>query len=284
MPIVFTFASLYYKTMQRKESGFAHLGLILIFLVVVLVAVGYTVNSRKKSQPSSNQTTASQPSTSQTKTSGEQSKNCTEAKVGSFTNYLNDMNLVTTIQNPIRLVGGSNIKTHSFIEVSKQAAVYAPKDTILNGGANYYETMGTNPVKKVQYLLAFDNGCDVQFWLDHIVDVPDKIKNAFPSEARNDTQSVNVKETKINAGEIVGYTNQAGRARFDFGVLNQKGPESSLTTNPKYKNDPIVKTSDKYRYATCPFSLYDSTKLEKYKSLFDTNTNNDQSIIDDICD
>ncbi len=265
--------------MQREEAGFAHLGVIFIIVVALVGAVGYSVYSRDKSQPS-----ISQPSTSQTETSSEQSKTCIEAKVGSFTNYVTDMDLVTTIQNPIRLVGDSNIKTHSYIEVSKRAAVYAPKDTILNGGANYYETMGANPVTKVQYLLAFDNGCDAQFWLDHIVDVPDKIKNAFPSEARNDTQSVTVKEIKISAGELVGYTNQEGRARFDFGVLNRNGQETSLTTNPKYKDDPIVKTSDKYRYAICPYSLYDSTKLEKYKSFFDPNTDNDQSIIDDICD
>jgi hypothetical protein len=265
--------------MQRKEAGFAHLAVVFIILVAVVGAAGVFVYNRNKSETSSTQN-----STNETSTISEQGNDCTEAKAGGFTDYLTDMNLVTTIQNPIRLIGGSNIKTHAYIEVSERAPVYAPTDTTLNGGANYYETMGENPVTKVQYLLAFDNGCDVQFWLDHIVDVPDKIKNAFPSEARNDTQAVDVTETKISAGEMVGYTNQTGRTRFDFGVLNLKGPLTSLTTNPKYKDDPIVKTSDKYRYAICPFSLYDTAKLEKYKSFYDPNTNSDQTIIDNICD
>lgn len=264
--------------MQRREEGFAHLALVLIIVVALVGAAGYYSYSRNKSKLSTSQTT------SQKTTNNTQNKNCTEAKAGAFTDYLTNMDLVTTIQNPIRLVGGSNIKTHSYIEVSERAAVYAPTDTTLNGGANYYETMGENPVTKVQYLLAFDNGCDVQFWLDHIVDVPDKIKNAFPSEARNDTQAVDVKETKVRAGELVGYTNQTGRARFDFGVLNLKGPKTSLTTNPKFKDDPIVKTSDKYRHAICPFSLYDSKKMEEYKEYYDPNTDGDQEIIDNICD
>lgn len=265
--------------MQREEAGFAHLAIVVIILVALVGVVGYSVYRRSTSQQLTSDSSTSQPSTS----SG-QAETCTKAKFGAFTSDLTDMDLVTTIQNPIRLVGGSNIKTHSYIEVSKRAAVYAPKDTTLNGGANYYETMGENPVTKVQYLLAFDNGCDVQFWLDHLVDVPDKIKNAFPSEIRNDTKAVEVKETKVSAGELVGYSNQTGRARFDFGVLDLKGRETSLTTNPKYKDDPIVQTSDKYRHAICPFSLYDSTKLEKYKSFYDPNTDSDQEIIDNICD
>ncbi len=284
MLIVFTFTSPYYMSMQRKEAGFAHLAIVVIFLVALVGVVGYSAYRRNTNQPSTNDYSTNQPSTGEPSISSGQTGTCTKAKVGAFTSDLTDMDLVTTIQNPIRLVGGSNIKTHSYIEVSKRAAVYAPKDTTLNGGANYYETIGENPVTKVQYLLAFDNGCDVQIWLDHIVDVPDKIKNAFPSKASNDTKAVEVKETKISAGELVGYTNQTGRARFDFGVLNLKGPETSLTTNPKYKDDPIVKTSDKDRHAICPFSLYDSTKLEKYKSFYDPNTDSDQAIIDNICD
>lgn len=269
--------------MQRKEAGFAHLAIVFIILVVLVGAAGYLVFNRNKSDPSTNETSTVQDSTKDT-TSTQQSSACTEAIAGSFSSYLTDIDLVTTIQNPIRLIGGSNIKTHAYIEVAERAPVYAPTDTTLNGGANYYETMGENPVTKVQYLLAFDNGCDVQFWLDHIVDVPDKIKDAFPADARNDTQSVDVKETKVSAGELVGYSNQTGRARFDFGVLNLKGPLTSLTTNPKYRDDPIVQTSDKYRYAICPFSLYDSAKLEKYKSFYDPGTNSDQAIIDNICD
>lgn len=269
--------------MQQKEAGFAHLAVVFVMLIAFVGAAGYFVYNRNKSEPSTSDQTTSQQSTNET-TSTEQVNNCIEAKAGGFSEYLTDMDLVTTIQNPIRLIGGSNIKTHSYIEVSERAPVYAPTDTTLSGGANYYETMGENPVTKVQYLLAFDNGCDVQFWLDHIVDAPDKIKNAFPSEPRNDTQSVEVKEIKISAGELVGYSNQTGSARFDFGVLNLKGSETSLTTNPKFKDDPIVQTSDKYRYAICPYSLYDSIKLDKYRSFYDPTMTSDQSVIDDICD
>lgn len=264
--------------MRKNQFGFSHI--ILLIAVVVIGAVGLVgwrvlqADNQKDTTESSKQNVSekSQPS-----------NKCDKSEPSLFTKDITDVSAISLIQNPIRVIGGNNIKTHSYIEVTKRTPVYAPKDTTLNGGANYYETMGENPVSKVQYLLAFDNGCDVQFWLDHIVDVPDKIKNAFPSEARNDTQAVNVKETKISAGELVGYSNQTGRARFDFGVMDLKGPGTILTTDPRFKDNEIVKTSDKYRHAVCPYQYFDATKTKKYVSLFDASSDPDQEIIVNLC-
>lgn len=270
--------------MYKKQDGFAHLGLIigLIVLLVIFLA-GYRVYSSNTNKEDSANVPTNVEHRSEKKATGPNGVACASSKPGLFTADVTSVDSINLIQNPIRVVGGSNIKTHSFIEVSERSAVYAPMDATLTGGANYYETAGHNPVTKVQYLLSFNDGCDVSFWLDHIVDVPDKIKVAFPAEASNDTRSVQVTKVKIKAGELVGYSNQEGRARFDFGVINLKAPETSLATNPKYKDDPIVKTSMKYRHAVCPYNFYGSSQLQKYQSFYDSSADKDQEIIDDIC-
>ncbi|MCE7936327.1 hypothetical protein DYH10_00830 [Candidatus Saccharibacteria bacterium CPR2] len=272
--------------MRKNQHGFAHLVLIIIILVIAAVAgVGYRIYYKNNNQDQKSvQINDSQDNIQNNNSQKSTDTGCKPASAGLFTSDVTDLSNVTLIQNPIRIIGGSNIKTHSYIEVSKKSPVYAPMDATLSGGANYMETMGPQPVTKVQYILSFNDGCDVNFWLDHIVDVPEKIKEAFPAEPQNGTQSVEVKKLDLKAGELVGYSNQEGQARFDFGAINLKGPETSLTTNPRFKDDPIVKTSDKYRYATCPYNLYSSDKQKVYQALYDSNSDGDQEIIDDICE
>lgn len=266
--------------MPKNQRGFAHLALILVIIVLAVVAgAGYLIYSKNQDSKDSSSGQSRQDSNA-LKASDD---SCKPASAGLFTSDVTDLNSVTVIQNPIRLVGGNNIKTHSFIEVSKRTPVYAPMDATLTGGSNYYEMLGPKPVTKVQYIMSFNDGCDVSFWLDHIVDVPDKIKTAFPAEASNDTRDVSVQKTEVKAGELVGYSNQDGSARFDFGAINRKGPETSLTTNPRFKDNPVVKTSDKYRFATCPYNLYSSDKQKSYKSLYDSSVTSDQKLIDNIC-
>lgn len=268
--------------MRKNKDGFGHFIAVFALLIagVIGFAIWYVIDNQNKPEDSQQNFTEQ----SDTDTDSGLKLNCKPASSGLFTSDVTDLSKVTLIQNPIRVIGGSNIKTHSYIEVSEKTPVYSPMDATLSGGANYYETMGEDPVVEVQYILSFNDGCDVSFWLDHLIDVPEKIKSAFPAEPRDDTQGVDVKEVDVKAGELVGYSNQAGRARFDFGVINLKGPESSLTTNPRFKNDPIVKTSDKYRYATCPYNLYDSDKQKAYQAFYSSSEDGDQEIIDDICD
>ncbi|NTV31549.1 hypothetical protein HGA91_06250 [candidate division WWE3 bacterium] len=269
--------------MYKSESGFVEL--VILVGAVVLIGVGAfflnflivretgTKNDPPKPMYSIANNNQDVPSGS-----------CKPGDPGLFTSDVTDMSAVNLIQNPIRLVGGKNIKTHSYIEVKQKSPVYAPMDATLTGGSNYLETYGPNPVTKVQYILSFNDGCDVSFWLDHLVDVPEKIRLAFPAEPSNDTKSVAVQSIDIKAGELVGYSNQDGRARFDFGVVNLKAPQTSLTTNPQYKDDEIVKTSKKYRFAVCPFNLYNAEKLQEYQKYYDPTVTSDQEIIDDICD
>ncbi|MCC7290037.1 hypothetical protein IT417_02200 [bacterium] len=185
-----------------------------------------------------------------------------------FTHYPTDISSITVIENPIRILSGQDIKTHAFIEVEKSSPVYAPVDSTLVSGANYIERMGEDPVEEVQYILHFEASCEVGYWLDHIINVPDKIMNAFPPKAQNDTKSIKVDRISVKAGELVGYTNRAGRGRFDMGVINTTAPKTDLVTHPKYKNDPIVKTSDKYQFAVCPFQYFDVNMQNNLKSLF----------------
>lgn len=253
--------------------------LIAVVVIGVVGFVGWRVFSASNNDVAENsQQTGSNPSENL-----QQQTKCAKTGPGLFTKDITELSAISLIQNPIRVIGGNNIKTHSFVEVTKKSPVYAPMDSTLTGGANYFETMGSNPVTKVQYLLSFSNGCDINYWLDHLVDVPDSIKQAFPAKPQKDTQSVNVKQVKVKAGDLVGYSNQSGSARFDFGVMDLKGPETVLTTDPRFKDNEIVKTSDKYRHAVCPYQFFDATKAKQYVRLFDASPDPDQEILDNLC-
>lgn len=267
--------------MRKNQFGFSHI--ILLIAVVVIGVVGFAgwqvfrADKQKNVAENSQQTEPNPSENSQLQTK------CAETGPGLFTKDITELSAISLIQNPIRVIGGNNIKTHSFVEVTRKSPIYAPMDSTLTGGANYYETMGENPVTKVQYLLSFSNGCDINYWLDHLVDVPDNIKEAFPAKPSNDTKSVNVKQVKVKAGDLVGYSNQSGAARFDFGVLDLDGPETILTTDSRFKDNEIVKTSDKYRHAVCPYQFFDATKTKQYVKLFDASPDPDQEVIINLC-
>lgn len=267
--------------MRKNQYGFSHL--ILLIAVVVIGVIGFAgwqVFRADKQEDVAGNSLLTEPNPSE---NSQQQSKCDETGPGLFTKDITDVSAISLIQNPIRVVGGNNIKTHSFVEVTQKSPIYAPMDSTLTGGANYYETMGSNPVTKVQYLLSFSNGCDISYWLDHLVDVPDNIKKAFPAKVSNDTKSVNVKQVKVKAGDLVGYSNQTGPARFDFGVLDLDGPETILTTDSRFKDNEIVKTSDKYRHAVCPYQFFDLAKTKQYVSLFDASADPDQEIIVNLC-
>lgn len=267
--------------MHKHQSGFSHILLVIgVILISVVGFAGWKVfqaDSQKVDQENAQRSSTNDSGMSQ------QSNKCAKSGPGLFTKDITELSAITLIQNPIRVIGGNNIKTHSFVEVRQKSPIYVPMDSTLTGGANYYETMGSNPVTKVQYLLSLSNGCNINYWLDHIVDVPDNIKQAFPADASNDTKTVNVKQLKLKAGDLVGYSNQSGSARFDFGVMDLDGPETILTTDPRFKDNEIVKTSDKYRYAVCPYQYFDEAKTKQYVSLFDKSSDSDQEIIYDLC-
>lgn len=267
--------------MNKDQRGLAHIAIILGIIIIVLIGtIGWKV---AESDRRDDQVSVVSRSDAGEQAAPSKSDDCKTGGSGLFTHDITDPSAVTLIQNPIRVIGGGNIKTHSYVEVKQRSAVYAPMDSILTGGANYYETMGPNPVTKVQYLLSFNKGCDIHYWMDHIVEVSGTIKAAFPAQARNDTQSVVVKQVTIKAGELIGYSNQSGQARFDFGVVDMKGKETILTTDFRFKDNPIVQTSDKYRHAVCPYQYFDSSRQNQYVTLFDKTMNSDQQIIDDLC-
>ncbi len=264
--------------MNNNQLGFSHI--ILLIAVVIISAVGLV---GWRVMQADNQKDTTETSTQNVSKKSQSSNKCAKSGPGLFTKDITELSAISLIQNPIRVIGGNNIKTHSFIEVRKKSPVYVPMDSTLTGGANYYETMGANPVTKVQYLLSFSNGCNINYWIDHLVDVPENIKQAFPAKARNDTQSVNVKQLKLKAGDLIGYSNQVGPARFDFGVMDLEGPETILTTDPRFKDNEIVKTSDKYRHAVCPYQYFDAAKTKQYVGLFDARSDADQEIIVNLC-
>jgi hypothetical protein len=270
------------KIHRLNSRGIAHIGLV-VASVLVCGVVSFAAWQVMRADINKDETVNSQQNDQNASESSQPSNKCAASGPGLFTKDITDISAISLIQNPIRVIGGNNIKTHSFIEVRQKSPVYAPMDSTLTGGANYYETMGSKPVTKVQYLLALGNGCNINYWVDHLVDVPDNIKEAFPSEARNDTQSANVKLLKIKAGDLLGYTNQSGAARFDFGVMDLNGPETILTTDSRFKDNEIVKTSDKYRHAVCPYQFFDAAKTKQYVSLFEARPDPDQEIIDNLC-
>lgn len=175
---------------------------------------------------------------------------------------------ITHISPPIMRVG-SGVKSHSYINVKKPSAVYAPADATLIGGAKYTE--GYVDATKIQYTFLLQAGCDVSYYVDHLINPPARIAALFPDPPTTHTHSNDRFNLEIKAGQLLGY-NWSGQ--FDFGVLNRS-------------KEPPLKDFDEYRhsekaYADCPLNYFENK--EKLMSLVSYQNMGDLTVIDNLCD
>ncbi len=146
-------------------------------------------------------------------------------------------------------------KSHSYIKGPNKVPVYTPIDSTLFRGV-YMEEGGID-----QYALFFDVSCEVYYLFDHIVDPPDKIKDAFPDTPATDTSAMTETEkVEVKAGELIGYSIGEEFEQWDFGVYNKT----------KERDFPEIdaEVSSRDRIADCPYDYFPEDKKEFYYSLF----------------
>lgn len=269
--------------MPKQKAGLSG-GFVPIFIVVILVAliaggVFFLNQRRQPEQQTVRQTESLAQEPAEQKCSGD---------YVNFTSDFVDKAKTELIVPPGGTGSGKNLigtefKTHSFVQVKADSAIYAPVDMKLIQGSHYIEE-GMN-----QYLLIFESGC-IRVLLDHILKPVDSIKNVFPKEA-----SVNIDELQhsgsqsagldaayasskvdFKAGDLLGTTNGTKLAhRFDFGVYNF-GKKSFLAQEPNYQNQ------WRYAYADCPYDYYQNEKRSFYYSLF-ASANSQDPIPKNFC-
>ncbi|NQU99099.1 MAG: M23 family metallopeptidase [Parcubacteria group bacterium] len=200
-------------------------------------------------------------------------KSCNKDRYAEFTHDVTDLSKVYAIIPPgnIEEYGEERIfKSHSYIKPSGKVPIYAPVDSTLYEGSYYIEE-GHN-----QYSLFLEINCDVYYILDHIIDVPDKIKEVFPKEPKIDSKTQLVSEkVEIEAGELVGYSVGSDFEQFDLGIYDKS-----------FKNE-LVNADfqdilyDRDYYARCPYDYFAEEEQNDYKSLY--NSHIDQEVPTIIC-
>lgn len=196
---------------------------------------------------------------------------CISNKSPIFSEYPTEIEKIRQISPPIMQVG-SGIKSHSYINLAEQAAVYAPVDSKLITGAKYSESF-IDP-SQVQYTFLFEVSCEVSYYYDHLVDPPEHIAKLFPDPASEDTSSnIRFDSVEVKAGDIIGYS---WSGQFDFGVLNNS-KEAPLKDFDEYKH------SEK-AYADCPLNYYSEVMKETLAELIFHGNMSDLVVIDNLCD
>jgi len=148
------------------------------------------------------------------------------------------------------------LKTHSYMKGPEKVAVYAPIDSTLYQGV-YYQEGGIN-----QYSLFFEVSCEVYFLFDHIVDPPDKIKEAFPDTPSSTTNTRGLSSTiPFKAGDLIGYSIGKDFEQWDFGVYNR-------TVRQNFDELDLPNISGRDYQAVCPFDYFPEEKRQEYYSLF----------------
>lgn len=135
-----------------------------------------------------------------------------------FTHHFAELDKIAAF-NPIGGIGGGSPgRSYVGVKPGMETAVFAPMDAILQKIVYVDRGAGHG-----EYGLYFKASCEVEFLLDHIDRVSDKIKKYAPAKLANSTQIGEGAEpdVPIKAGELLGYTDGTELARtFDFLVLN----------------------------------------------------------------
>ncbi|MFC2027228.1 hypothetical protein ACFLU3_00940 [Chloroflexota bacterium] len=180
-----------------------------------------------------------------------------------FTHHLVDPEALTVIVPP-GLVTSGEIKPHSYVKLRRddpgKGAIYAPASMELFGGTYYWHDETTDI-----YSLSFRVSCEVELWIDHVVDPVDKIKVALPSTPADTSQSVYVPDPIFfEVGEFIGYAQaHPWTLQFDFGLTNETRPNSLA--------DPD-RLGFKYLYSDCPYDYFEDTLRPVYYRKFGENS------------
>jgi len=224
--------------------------IITLIVITLTLAVSFTI--LKINSPNTSLATPSFPK-----------DDCQENSNPIFTSHITDLSKVKLINPPGSVVNdiqqNNVLKTHSYVVVKENAPIYAPIDSTLFTGVFYTEE------GKTQYSLFFEASCEVFYITDHVHEVSDKIKSAFPGPPATTTQTKDLNTPiPFKSGELIGYSTGTKNARhWDFGVYNKNRPNH-------LKNETRYKLYDRDLIANCPYDYFPPNMRQQYYALFGT--------------
>lgn len=143
---------------------------------------------------------------------------CSGTNQPAFSHDLTDSSKINKVTPPF--INGGNIQDRAFLWINpagKKVPIYAPAD------AELVEGIYKNAKDNLDYDLWFQINCTWWFFINHISDPIDQIKQALPAEPASSTRNRNKISPHIQfkAGDLIGYTTGTNQAHnFDFGVFN----------------------------------------------------------------
>lgn len=246
------------KVMPAGRQGFA--GIFIVIAVVIVLTVIFVGKNWFNPNGSVVQTAP----VSQTMTNSYLGVPCISNPNPKFTHDLTESDKILKITPPSLVASKFQDRAFLWIDTSKvdKVPVFVPVDADLVRGV--YKISKT--VETIDYDLHFQVSCEVWFFINHISDPIDKIKNVFPKEpatATNNLTSVNP-VIHLKAGELIGYTKGTANAHnFDFAVFDLNHTNTLIGEDDS--ND------SRFKNFICPFDvLPENFKNEYYKKLDST--------------
>ena len=242
---------------MSKQKGFAPV--LVLIVIAAIVAAGFFLYSnyfqnRPKSATQAPQITQNpQASTQQpndSKTNPYLGVPCVSNPNPKFTHDFTDSSLIAKVTPPSLIASKVQDRAFLWIDASKatKVPIYASVDADLVRGV--YKMRITQGQETIDYDLHFQVSCEVWFFINHISDPENKIKNFFPKTPATNTSSENYTKFSpplhFSAGELIGYTTGTAQAHnFDFAVFD-------LNHTNKLVGE--LKTNDtRFNNFICPF-------------------------------
>lgn len=170
-----------------------------------------------------------------------------------------DIGNISSIMPLGNIVPGGVVKSHGYVVLSGNATnvpLRTPASSLLFRLAWYIEE------GQEQWLLFFQVSCDVWFIVDHLDDVPEKIRAVAPAAPAQTTMSNNLPDTvAFEAGETIGFVHARGSGgAFDLGTYDARSRAPFA--------DPARPRNERDVQAICAWDLYPPEKAAQYKALF----------------
>lgn len=269
---------------KRDQSGFAHLFIVLVILVVV-VASGLLVWKHLGKKPNTNNSPTGQGSSQHSiqylSDTAIRTDTCKQQDNAMFTHDFTEVSKLKLIEPPV--IDGNNIRDRSWpaIDTSKtdKVAIYAPADVQVTSGVYKVAHEGEN---YYDYDFWFQLSCDRWFFINHISDPVDKLKHLLPDKpitSGANGASPTANRTDINppvsfkAGELLGYTTGTGGPHnFDLGVFDQKH-KNVLPAGSGYDNG-----DNREQHFICSFDLFPANIKAQYYSLLSASQHETGSV------
>ncbi len=238
---------------------------ILTLIIVIVAVVGgiflYTNYPQSKSMIAPQNSQASPQQTTDFKTNPYLGISCQSNPQPKFTHDLTDSGMIQKVTPPSLIASKVQDRAFLWIDESKtnKVPIYAPVDADLISGI--YKMRITEGKETIDYDLHFQVSCEFWFFINHISDPADKIKNFFPKTPATSTSSENYTKFSpplhLNAGDLIGYTVGTAQVHnFDFAVFD-------LHNTNKLVGE--LKSNDtRFHNFICPFDVFPANMKRSY--------------------